>query len=132
MSAVAWVRWAATRVGYWLRPYDMLADSRRWCWQPRQRCAVIVPQGCQGADFSKLLAHLDANLREHAERDGLSPVRTAVFLARGGHAPGEHCPSEGPPPPAHASYCSWLLGDDCDCGAERTNPTTEPRKEHHA
>lgn len=30
--------WAFHRVGYWIRPFDMLADSRRWCWQPRQRC----------------------------------------------------------------------------------------------
>lgn len=36
----AWseLKWAAVRVGYQLRPYDMLADSRRWFWQPRQRC----------------------------------------------------------------------------------------------
>jgi len=37
---VVWanVRWAVTRVGYWVRPYDMLLDARRWFWQPRQRC----------------------------------------------------------------------------------------------
>lgn len=70
------------------------------------------------ADFSKLLAHLAENLEEHARRDGLSPLRTAIFLSRGGHAPGERCPSEGSPDPVHASYCSWLLGDyGCDCGA---------------
>ncbi len=36
----AWaeVRYTAETVGYWLRPYDMLAGSRRWFWQPRQRC----------------------------------------------------------------------------------------------
>ncbi len=32
------VSWAWHRVGYWLRPYDMLADRRRWFWQPRLRC----------------------------------------------------------------------------------------------
>lgn len=31
-------RHAATSAGYWLRPYDMLADARRWRWRPRQRC----------------------------------------------------------------------------------------------
>lgn len=31
-------RWALESAGYWLRPYDMLADRRRWRWQPRQRC----------------------------------------------------------------------------------------------
>lgn len=25
-------------VGYWLRPYDMLADRRRWWWQERHPC----------------------------------------------------------------------------------------------
>lgn len=35
-----WVNavWAARRVGYVVRPYDMLADARRWWWQPQQRC----------------------------------------------------------------------------------------------
>jgi hypothetical protein len=37
-SAAAWAAWAWHRVGYVLRPYDMLADRRRWFWQPRQRC----------------------------------------------------------------------------------------------
>jgi hypothetical protein len=32
------VRWLAKSLGYWIRPYDMLADARRWRWQPRQRC----------------------------------------------------------------------------------------------
>lgn len=30
----------AQRVGYWVRPYDMLADRRRWFWQPRQPCGL--------------------------------------------------------------------------------------------
>ena len=34
----AYLGWVATTVGYWLRPYDMLADRRRWFWQRRQRC----------------------------------------------------------------------------------------------
>jgi hypothetical protein len=33
-----WIVWAANRVGYWIRPYDMLADRRRWCWQRAARC----------------------------------------------------------------------------------------------
>jgi len=35
---LARARWAIQRVGYWIRPYDTLADRRRWCWQPRTRC----------------------------------------------------------------------------------------------
>lgn len=47
VATVAWaytrlgwacVRWTFETVGYWGRPYDMLADARRWRWQPRQRC----------------------------------------------------------------------------------------------
>lgn len=34
----ALVAWAWHRVGYLVRPYDMLADRRRWCWQPRTPC----------------------------------------------------------------------------------------------
>lgn len=30
--------WLALRVGYAIRPYDMLADRRRWRWQPATRC----------------------------------------------------------------------------------------------
>jgi hypothetical protein len=92
---------------------------------PPNRCVHCLaeppaePQECQGADFSRLMQHLSENLEEHVRRDGMSPVRAAVFLSRGGHAPGEVCPSDGPPEPVHASYCSWLLGEDCDCGAIR-------------
>lgn len=30
-----WMRWR-----YWIRPFDMLADRRRWAWQPRQPCGL--------------------------------------------------------------------------------------------
>lgn len=26
----SWLRWTLTSVGYWIRPYDMIADARRW------------------------------------------------------------------------------------------------------
>jgi hypothetical protein len=35
---IAWLKWALVRIGYVIRPYDMLADRRRWFWQPRLRC----------------------------------------------------------------------------------------------
>ncbi len=35
------VRWLATAAGYWIRPYDGLADARRWRWQPAQRCGGV-------------------------------------------------------------------------------------------
>lgn len=34
----AWAMWAWYHISYLLRPYDMLADRRRWLWQPRQQC----------------------------------------------------------------------------------------------
>lgn len=34
----AYAAWAAQTVGYWVRPYDMLADRRRWFWQAQTRC----------------------------------------------------------------------------------------------
>jgi len=37
---MSWLRWAFVSVGYWIRPYDMLADRRRWFWQPQQRCGA--------------------------------------------------------------------------------------------
>ena len=30
--------WAVQTMGYLIRPYDMLADARRWWFQPAQRC----------------------------------------------------------------------------------------------
>lgn len=65
------------------------------------------------ADFSKLLEHLGYELEKHADRDGLIGVHRAVFLARGGHAPGDVCPSEQPSDP-HAYWRSWPDGE-CNC-----------------
>jgi hypothetical protein len=73
-----------------------------------------VARECQGADFSKLLAHLAENLEAHADRDGLTGVRRAVFLDRGWHAPGERCPTEPPSEPAHVTWCEWP-DDECVC-----------------
>lgn len=33
-----WLRWAIERLGYVVRPYDMLADRRRWFWQRATPC----------------------------------------------------------------------------------------------
>lgn len=40
----AWELLAAVAVyaSYRVRPYDMLADRRRWFWQPRTRCAGVL------------------------------------------------------------------------------------------
>jgi hypothetical protein len=39
---IAYLTWLFTRIGYVIRPYDMLADHRRWCWQARKRCHVLT------------------------------------------------------------------------------------------
>ena len=68
-------------------------------------------------DFSKVMAHLAANLVEHADRDGLKGVLRATFLSRGGHAPGTVCPSAPPREPVHDQSCDLLYdGDECTCG----------------
>lgn len=91
------------------------------------------------ADFSKLLAHLAANLEAHADRDGLSPVRRAVFLSRGGHAPGEVCPSEPPSTAGERAWCytcerfhepmEW--GDGCSDGPSDVRPIAPAPMRHH-
>lgn len=40
--AAAEVSWAAVRLGYAVRPYDSLADARRWRWQPPLRCGGVL------------------------------------------------------------------------------------------
>jgi hypothetical protein len=52
----AWieVEHAAVTLGYWLRPYDMLADARRWFWQPQQRCGW--PAGMSRAAVAEVVA----------------------------------------------------------------------------
>lgn len=69
------------------------------------------------ADFFRVLAHLAQRLDQHADADGLTGVRRAVFLSRGGHAVGEVCPT-APPPDLHAYWCEWP-DDDCGCPAGR-------------
>ena len=34
--------WVAETAGYWIRPFDTLADRRRWRWQARQRCGFSL------------------------------------------------------------------------------------------
>lgn len=46
-------------------------------------------------------------------QDELLGVKRAVFLDRGGHAPGDPCPSE-PPPERHNYWCQYP-DDECSC-----------------
>jgi hypothetical protein len=67
------------------------------------------------ADFSRALAAIGEGIKAHADRDGLTGVLRAVFLARGGHAPGDVCPSEQPADP-HEYWCA-SPDDECNCPA---------------
>jgi hypothetical protein len=64
-----------------------------------------------GTDFSHVMAHLESGLHAHADRDGLTGVRRAIFIERGGHAPGQVCPTAEPIDP-HDYWCQW---PDAEC-----------------
>lgn len=67
------------------------------------------------ADFRAVELHMHNELLRHADLDGLVGVKRAVFLDRGGHAPGEHCPSEAPRrDDGHQYWCHWP-GEECEC-----------------
>jgi len=50
----AWLRWAAQTAGYAVRPYDMLADARRWRWRR--------PAPCGRAWWAELPPHARAEI----------------------------------------------------------------------
>jgi hypothetical protein len=75
---------------------------------------------CAGADFSRLMKHIAESTVAHADRDRLVGVRRSVFLARGGHAPGDVCPTEKPADP-HEYWCA-SPDDECNCPAGRVQP----------
>ncbi len=60
------VVWAWQSLGYVIRPYDMLADRRRWRWQPAQRC------GAPPEVIAEALAYLN---RRAEEPDRVFPTR---------------------------------------------------------
>lgn len=70
------------------------------------------------ADFSAVLRVIGEGIEKHADQDGLTGVRRAVFLARGGHAPGDPCPTEPAPELPHLYWCLWPE-DECQCPAGR-------------
>jgi hypothetical protein len=71
---------------------------------------------CSPQAWAPLLTHLGEQLEAHADRDGLTEVQRAVFLARGGHAPGDRCPAEPVQvPDPHAYWCGEPY-EPCRCG----------------
>lgn len=80
-----------------------------------------------GADFTRVNQELAFVLRQHAdaEYDGkpLGGSRKAVFLARGGHAPGDECALYRAKP--YAGWCAGCLAydedndEECGCTCHR-------------
>lgn len=70
------------RLGYAVRPFDMLADRRRWWWQPRTPCArierlppcpprtVTLPDGTTATvqDYGTVVMHRGASSRMQGAR----------------------------------------------------------------
>ena len=66
----AWVRWwivgplrcLPETVEWWLRPYDFVADTRRWRWQQPAPCGRMLPPDLRAA--------LTEAAREYVRRKG--------------------------------------------------------------
>lgn len=55
---VRWLAYLASQAGYWVRPYDQIADRRRWRWQRPAPCGYQVGLTLTGAEAAELRAHL--------------------------------------------------------------------------
>lgn len=69
-----------------------------------------------GADFTAAFQAMAQAIVDHADADGLTGLQRAVFLARGGHAPGERCPRWTEEPVKHEYWCRYPE-DECICPA---------------
>lgn len=62
---------ARAALSYWIRPYDMLADRRRWRWQPRTPCGseawVSAPAATQET-LQRLVEAHESRITNHDER----------------------------------------------------------------
>lgn len=61
---VARVRHALVMAGYWVRPFDMLADRRRWRWQRPTPCGRVQVSELSSEELGVLVAFL----REQRDR----------------------------------------------------------------
>lgn len=72
---------------------------------------------CQGADFSRPMAAIRQELERHCQAHGYTGPFAAVFLARGGHAPGQQSLIDYSPP-EHEYWCEYP-DRDCICPPRR-------------
>lgn len=75
------VAYLAARIGYAVRPYDMLADRRRWCWQPRTRCGGVIVLSEEDADA--LNAAVQASRAQLADEAAETAPASSVTGDRG-------------------------------------------------
>lgn len=68
------------------------------------------------ADFTRVMAELGANLRDHAEREWPGqPLHQGLFISRGGHAPGVVCALESAGEDDGHHYLCAHPDDECTC-----------------
>lgn len=72
---VAWVKAEARylravlcQAGYWVRPYDMLADRRHWRWQRPAPCGRVALASLTPQQLTDLEAAVHAAVRERTGR----------------------------------------------------------------
>jgi hypothetical protein len=62
---------------YWIRPYDMIGDRRRWVWQPRMRCGFgnLTAADAEALTEAARAFHkaAQAALRRAADNDPATP-----------------------------------------------------------
>lgn len=76
----------AENLGYLVRPYDMLADRRRWFWQPRQPCARSPEALAIGRQIAGTVEHVDVDIPGIGRVVGVvdRDTRYRIDLAAGG------------------------------------------------
>lgn len=77
-----WIYWSIREhidnLGYLIRPYDDLADARRWFWQPRQPCGRMTYQRIDQLPASYLRSEMDRVGAELTAR--LAQIRAGIPL----------------------------------------------------
>ncbi len=116
----ACTEWLVATVGYWIRPYDMLADRLRWRWQEPQRCGL--PDGIRlvGIDDDGEAHYVSVELANaEAKADILTGGRWVVEYgtsdAAGGFWPNSRKPSGWTRTPPNAA-----------CGADPSSRSRNP------
>lgn len=74
--------WLVVLVAYRIRPFDMLADRRRWFWQPRQRCGFGPLPPAERAAFMRAVEQMVLHTELHDAREAYVARRIDERLNR--------------------------------------------------